>query len=384
MPPLIDLTGRRFGKLTVIRRANGNGRPIWACRCDCGGTATVSGAALRSRHTRSCGCLGGKFIDLTGRTFGRLTVSKRLPSRGWVTMWRCRCVCRRTCDAAAGSLRSGQTRSCGCLAQERRSTARLIDMTGMVFGRLKVIKRTANRSGRVAWLCECSCGTDIVATTKHLRNKDTQSCGCLQKDRASAARLNDLTGRRFGRLVVVGRAEGGKHTIWLCKCDCGRVKTVAAQHLLSGAIRSCDCLRAEASRARRGASHPSWRPDLSEGERARKRNVNRNREWRYAVYGRDEYTCQGCGARGGPIEAHHLDAYNKYRRKRFLVSNGATLCASCHEEFHAKYGRGDNTAAQFRAFKASLRRSTATAGTPSVRAKRRAGRGLSCQKGGVV
>ena len=55
---LIDLTGQRFGRLTVIERAGSiHGHVAWLCRCDCGNTLTVPSDKLRSRNTQSCGCL---------------------------------------------------------------------------------------------------------------------------------------------------------------------------------------------------------------------------------------------------------------------------------------------------------------------------------------
>lgn len=59
MSKLIDLTGQRFGRLTVIERAeNGsNGAIRWRCRCNCGKIKTVVGFDLRRGHTQSCGCL---------------------------------------------------------------------------------------------------------------------------------------------------------------------------------------------------------------------------------------------------------------------------------------------------------------------------------------
>lgn len=57
MARLIDITGQRFGKLVVIRRAPyryvGRG---WVCRCDCGNTSTALGPNLRAGRSRSCGC----------------------------------------------------------------------------------------------------------------------------------------------------------------------------------------------------------------------------------------------------------------------------------------------------------------------------------------
>lgn len=62
-------------------------------------------------------------------------------------------------------------------------------------------------------------------------------------------RLIDLTGGRFGRLIVVSRAENEKNASggarWNCMCDCGNASTVASGHLRKGEIMSCGCLRDE-------------------------------------------------------------------------------------------------------------------------------------------
>lgn len=59
MGKLIDLTGQRFGRLTVIERAGSDnfGEATWICKCDCGVKKEIRGKDLRSGHTRSCGCL---------------------------------------------------------------------------------------------------------------------------------------------------------------------------------------------------------------------------------------------------------------------------------------------------------------------------------------
>lgn len=58
-----DLTGQRFGKLTVIERAENKGKQtMWLCRCDCGNFCKVSGGNLKSRDRRGCGCIRGKTI----------------------------------------------------------------------------------------------------------------------------------------------------------------------------------------------------------------------------------------------------------------------------------------------------------------------------------
>ena len=59
MSRLIDLTGRRFGRLEVINRAENdhNGKSRWICVCDCGNEIVTTGNLLRRGKTKSCGCL---------------------------------------------------------------------------------------------------------------------------------------------------------------------------------------------------------------------------------------------------------------------------------------------------------------------------------------
>lgn len=60
--------------------------------------------------------------------------------------------------------------------------------------------------------------------------------------------FNDITGQRFGRLVVLSRAENkGKDVTWDCSCDCGNVHNTRGSDLRRGSIKSCGCLRREVS-----------------------------------------------------------------------------------------------------------------------------------------
>lgn len=56
---LIDITGKRYGRLIVDAQAerNRHSHTMWKCRCDCGNTVIVSGQSLKSGNTLSCGCL---------------------------------------------------------------------------------------------------------------------------------------------------------------------------------------------------------------------------------------------------------------------------------------------------------------------------------------
>ena len=77
-------------------------------------------------------------------------------------------------------------------------------------------------------------------------------------------KLIDLTGQRFGRLVVVGRAENDKHNQirYLCKCDCGKYTTVNASSLRSGGSQSCGCFMRESLQKRGKFIHGESRTRL--------------------------------------------------------------------------------------------------------------------------
>ena len=62
--------------------------------------------------------------------------------------------------------------------------------------------------------------------------------------RQDMGKLIDLTGQRFGKLVVISRGENayGNRSQWLCRCDCGKETVVAAQNLRAGNTKSCGCL----------------------------------------------------------------------------------------------------------------------------------------------
>lgn len=128
---------------------------------------------------------------------------------------------------------------------------KFIDLTGERFGKLEVISRAENNNqGKPMWNCRCDCdGKIIVVSASGLRNKKrgTKSCGCIKKEKGHNA-LKDLTGLRFFRLKVLGRAPNkGKNTYWYCECDC-KDKTVFATHggnLIRGHTKSCGCLSRE-------------------------------------------------------------------------------------------------------------------------------------------
>ncbi len=186
--------------------------------------------------------------DLTGRRFGKLTVEGDSGERkGGCVLWKCRCDCGGTILAMRHELESGNAASCGCVKKQHASHGRAEDLAGRRFGRLTVLRR-AEGPGIVRWHCRCDCGKETVVSAVQLKTGKTRSCGCM-KNEVSYTTL-ELTGERFGRLTVLYRLPDGipsPRSVWHCRCDCGNETDVYAGSLLSGATKSCGCLNREVS-----------------------------------------------------------------------------------------------------------------------------------------
>lgn len=116
-----DLKGQRFGRLIAVTYVppKKGGCSKWRCKCDCGGFTTAEASSLRRGETKSCGCLRKDlFKDITGLVVGRLTVVRVEEKRGKVYFWRCRCECGQEAVVSGVSLRNGNTKSCGCAKME--------------------------------------------------------------------------------------------------------------------------------------------------------------------------------------------------------------------------------------------------------------------------
>lgn len=121
-PKAIDLRGQQFGQLRVKSyHHSARGYLYWTCICSCGKHTVACSQGLRAGRVRSCGCLKRALLskrsrlDLTGRVFNKLTVLRYLyTSRNGHAVWRCRCQCGTVCSVAGSDLRSAHVKSCGC------------------------------------------------------------------------------------------------------------------------------------------------------------------------------------------------------------------------------------------------------------------------------
>lgn len=209
--------------------------------------------------------------DMTGEVFGKLTVvaPAAQPTRqkkrtgAW---WRCRCACGADVDRLGSELRAAKQRGAvqACPACRDRCTnpagRASADLFGKVFGRLTVIARTeqpAHQKQRPGqwWTCRCSCGAETARPAGELLHRErsgvTQACGVCAVA-LHGRLLNDLTGRRFGRLAVIERVPPPRGRWWRCRCECGVEVHRTGDGLLRGMMSACRaCITAAIPRGQR-------------------------------------------------------------------------------------------------------------------------------------
>lgn len=127
------------------------------------------------------------------------------------------------------------------------------DITGKVFGRLTVIEPTKQRQhGAVIWKCKCQCGNDeVYASRANLEQGYTSSCGCLKSEIVSKiskeTKPKDIKGQKFGRLTALESTDkrDNGYVVWQCICECDNETYVNIHNLVSGNTLSCGCLNSE-------------------------------------------------------------------------------------------------------------------------------------------
>lgn len=134
--------------------------------------------------------------------------------------------------------------------------SKMIDLTNQRFGKLVAIKPQpkdkAIKDRSVKWLCKCDCGNFVIVSGSNLRSGHTQSCGCLQKEKASQTRVINEIGNKYGKLLVIQEGKGytspsgSNRKTWICQCDCGNTIEVVGTSLRKGLTKSCGCLLKEA------------------------------------------------------------------------------------------------------------------------------------------
>ena len=182
-----------------------------------------------------------KKIDLTGQKFNKLLVLRETPKeerKGTRVTWVCQCECGATTKATSDALKRGEKKSCGsCKATPD------IDLSGQRFNML-VVKPNSYCSLhglKCAWTCVCDCGMETRFTSEDLTSGEAISCGC------HVNRIEDLTGTRFGMLLVISEVPKEQRTFsnrinWDCLCDCGNHIVVTTYRLKHKNKTDCGCV----------------------------------------------------------------------------------------------------------------------------------------------
>lgn len=243
--PVLLNAGDKFARLTVLAYAgvNKGGHGQHHCVCDCGRERVVKTSALKRGYVTSCGhvdCGNFRRVDLTGQRFGRLTVIRECRSVNGKWSWECLCDCGNTRITRNGRLRGGHITSCGCAANCLAES----DTPGTKFGRLTLVQANTGRyhDGSVLSEFSCDCGGRVVCPHHSVRSGHRKACG--KRDcRPESFRL---TGKRFGSLIVIGvstrtspKDDKRCNTIWDCVCDCGNQCRIQTSFLTKGKRTSC-------------------------------------------------------------------------------------------------------------------------------------------------
>ena len=165
--------------------------------------------------------------NLIGQRFGKLVVidvaeDNISPKGKRRKQWLCQCDCGDKCLAMDNSLRAGYKKSCGCLFRGDNETKQM----WKDFNALKE--------------------SDAIGILQNL-NRPYIKTSHIPKKRKGGHKKDNLLGKKFGLWTVIDKAEtrhyknGGSATCWLCKCECGNVKSVPSRDLKSGASQSCGC-----------------------------------------------------------------------------------------------------------------------------------------------
>ncbi len=279
-----------------------------------------------------------KTVDILGQRFGRLVVIEKIGRNKTGMYWKCDCDCgRKELEIQSYRLRKGKTTHCGCLFGE--------DLSKQKFNKLTPIKKIWDKNC-YKWECLCDCGNKSLVRANKLKGLKTKSCGCAIYD---YNHWTDITGQKFGRLTVLSflKIHPTKGTIFICQCECNKIKEVNSGHLMNGHTKSCGCLSNDEKRSRTGKNN--WKYDENLPEFARKyRRSSDDKKWGKLVKKLHNYTCAKCHQKFDEcaLDAHHIQNYIENPSLRLDKNNGVCFCACCHRIFHKKYGLSNNTPEQ--------------------------------------
>lgn len=348
----------KYNMLTVLNTFVKNKRRYCECICDCGNKKVIEYYNVKKGITKSCGCL--KKIAKTprfeiGEKKEKLTVLSVFQKDNGIYYYRCICDCGN--KTVIDKYYFGKTKSCGCV----KKGIGTINRIGVRTGKL-IILEDVEIEEKHYYKCKCDCGNETLIHKSNF--EQTKSCGCLFTEYANTIH-NNLTGQRFGRLVVnsVNDIRGNNGQVYYnCTCDCGATNLrIGSCNLTSGCSKSCGCLNRELCRER------VWKGGVTQLTKYLRYCIL---EWRKDSFENTNYKCIITG-RNGKLVAHHIISFRdimyetlaelnlevkeflsdysekdltqmKYLfvKKHYDYGFGAIITDELHKEFHSIYGVG--------------------------------------------
>ena len=320
---------------------------------------------------------------------------------------------------------------------------KFIDLTGMKFGRLTVIERAENKNKKICWLCECDCGNEKIIRGADLKNGKTTSCGCFSKEKTKQLneeqwknenfrkmqservkqmwenenfrkmqsermkklneeqwKNNEFRQRHSNRMKNMWQDEDFRQIqnekqkrLWendefrqrhsekmlkMWENDEFRQKQSekAEQQWQDESFRQ---MQIEVGKQKAGSKNPNYKGGITTISRHLR---NLHEQWHEDCKRQANYTCQLTGQNGGQLHTHHLKAFSTivieahnlhniqikdqvkdYTQEELKLleeyvgswhkdnSNAVVLSEDAHNLFHKLYGKGNNTPEQFEEFK---------------------------------
>lgn len=190
MSKVVDITGQRFGNITILRRVENDreGRAQFEYLCDCGNKKIARGKDIRGGKIVSCGCkkkerLSQFRIDITGNQYNDLTALRYDHSISGQTIWLFKCKCGKEVLKRKDDVINGKITNCGCKTSLLKSQAkRIVEQPGTIYNFLQVLEpatQDKEKGDTYYWYKCLLCGKKVKLPISYVRSGNTKSCGCL-------------------------------------------------------------------------------------------------------------------------------------------------------------------------------------------------------------
>lgn len=293
--------------------------------------------------------MGKKRIDLTGQRFGRLVVisyNEEVSKQKKGSHWNCICDCGNNCTINGTRLKSGKTRSCGCLMREKSS-----ENAKKLWSDEDFRKKHSEKQSKLAkeqWKNEDfrKMKTEEARKAMFDRWENDEEYKQMMSEQMKLKRAEWEKDEEYKRK----QSEHSKK-MWENEEYKQAMSEKAKKQWEDEEFRKLKIEQGKKQYHPKGKLHPNYNHDMTDEERKEGRLQEGYDAWTKQVKANADYTCDCCGVRGGKLHSHHKDGYKWCKERRIDITNGVCLCEKCHREFHNQYGYRDNTEAQYIEFK---------------------------------